>query len=113
MTTQPSPRPAEHGPVAVYMLLTDQGASLALCSHTAIDGPEARADLEAQGFGRLLAYPLDLQHVLEAYPSAGSRLLAELEQKPAVKVLDDDAARVFSAFSFRALRHPVRIAVGR
>ena len=88
------------------MLLTAAGPLVVLTSHSAITEPGPLRELTARGITKFVAYEIPLALAKERYGSHFFVVEHDLDEKDALRVLDNDGERAFSLFRFNELDPP-------
>lgn len=97
------------GSLAAFMVLTDAGVLLVLCSHRDISDAGAREELARKGYLRYLAFPVPLEEVQARYPSSYDVIARELSRRSGLRVVDFDSGRVVANTPFASLGAPIRV----
>ncbi len=85
------------------LVFSGSGPLLILSSYPTVDHPESIAKLRAKGLRKFIAYEIPISHCKDLYGSTYRDIVADLEAKDDMRVLDFDRHRIFLNFSLRDL----------
>jgi len=85
------------------LVFSGTGPLLILSSYPTVDHPELVAKLRAKGLRKFIAYEIRTDHCKDLYGSTYRDIVADLEAKDDMRVLDFDGHRIFLNFSLREL----------